>query len=120
MRRIHGRLSAGRAGFSQTSPAVRAIYCMHAAELRRYGALARVGKQIVILGKGYSRWLEHQQTAVAAHIPNTTRPDMPKNAAGDVRLDVKGGTSLQTGVTERLSRTNDDYLTRAIEVSHSG
>ena len=42
-------------------------------ELMRCGALARVGKTLVILGKGYSSWLSQRAAHVPGYISNNPR-----------------------------------------------
>jgi hypothetical protein len=50
---------------------------MHKSELEAAGALSRVGRQIVVIGEPYGRWLQSCSSKVAefaAIAPNRGRP----------------------------------------------
>jgi hypothetical protein len=48
-------------------------------ELMRYGALSRAGRTLVVIGRGYSAWLEQRASHVPGYLSNN--PDMRKPLA---------------------------------------
>ena len=48
-------------------------------ELMQYGALSRVGKTLVVNGRGYAAWLDQRASHVASYLSNN--PDMRKAPA---------------------------------------
>ncbi len=42
-------------------------------ELMRYGALARTGRTLIVLGRGYAAWLEQRAAHVAGFVSNNPR-----------------------------------------------
>lgn len=62
--------------FPHTTDRGRYVVRMHRRELEAAGALTRVGRQLVILGAEYSRWLQSRKPKVIEHpeiAPNRLR-----------------------------------------------
>ena len=46
---------------------------VHKDDLLRFGALARVGRELIIFGKGYQKWLQRKAVNVPGPIPFVRR-----------------------------------------------
>lgn len=62
--------------FPGTTSRARYIVRTHKDELIREGALARVGRELVVFGARYTRWLEKRASEVPGYVaaPNRERP----------------------------------------------
>ena len=49
--------------------------------LTKAGALSRVGRELVVLGERYGRWLERQASNVPGFVPNTSRASAARPGA---------------------------------------
>ena len=54
----------------------------HSDSLTKAGALSRVGRELVVLGERYGRWLERQASNVPGFVPNTSKSIAGRRAAG--------------------------------------
>ena len=66
--------------FPNSSTRGRYVVRMHRAELEAAGVLTRVGRQLVVLGEPYSRWLQSRAPKVADFPeipPNRVRQNAP-------------------------------------------
>jgi hypothetical protein len=55
--------------YPHTAGRARYVLRAHRAELMACGALSRVGREIVVLGERYCRWLERHTADVAGFMP---------------------------------------------------
>ena len=64
-------------------------------ELMRYGALSRTGKTLVVIGKGYTAWLEQRAAHVPGFVSNNTRmrADGPHSQANWVASSRSAGAA---------------------------
>ena len=66
--------------FPGTTTRARYIIRTHKDELIREGALARVGRELVVFGARYVRWLEKRASGVPGYVPAPNR-EPPQAAA---------------------------------------
>lgn len=66
--------------FPGTTSRARYIVRTHRDELIREGALARVGRELVVFGARYVRWLEKRASEVPGYVPAPNR-EPPQAAA---------------------------------------
>lgn len=59
--------------FPGSTSRARYIVRTHKDELLREGALARVGRELVVFGARYTRWLEKRATDVPGYVPAPNR-----------------------------------------------
>lgn len=60
--------------FPGTTSRAKYIVRTHKDELIREGALARVGRELVVFGARYTRWLEKRASEVPGFVPAPNRP----------------------------------------------